>query len=78
MNSSPNDYILVMSVTGMTYMQPNGDFYGTLAGATEVWIQNGSATWTEPDEGGINFPGTAGSGSEGTQYLIRSWEIGQP
>jgi hypothetical protein len=78
LSSSPSDYILVMSLIGMTYMQPNGDFYGTLAGSSEVWIQNGSANWSEPGEGGINFPGSGGEGSEGTEYLIHSWEIGQP
>lgn len=78
MSSSPADYVLVMSITGMTYMQPNGDFYGTLAGSTEVYIQNGSVTWSQPGEGGVNFPGGGGSGSQGTEYLIRSWEIGPP
>jgi len=78
MSSGPSDYILVMSVLGTTYMQPNGDFYGTLAGSSEVYIQNGSVHWSEPGEGGINFPGEGGEGSEGTQYLIHSWEIGQP
>ena len=77
MSSGPSDYILVMSVIGTTYMQPNGDFYGTLAGSSEVWIQNGSVHWSEPGEGGINFPGEGG-GDEGTEYLIHSWEIGQP
>jgi hypothetical protein len=78
LSSGPSDYLLVMSVLGMTYMQPNGDFYGTLAGSAEVWIQNGSAHWSEPGGGGINFPGEGGEGEEGTEYLIHSWEIGQP
>ncbi|MDD4793986.1 MAG: hypothetical protein PHU18_01910 [Dehalococcoidales bacterium] len=58
-SSNADDYILVLSVSGKTYMQPGGDFYGTLAGQTEVYLQNGTMTWTNPSTTGIdlNFPG---------------------
>jgi hypothetical protein len=59
LDSSPDEYVFVMSVVGKTYMQPNGDFYGTLAGSSEVYIQNGDAHWTDPAgvAGGLNLPG---------------------
>jgi hypothetical protein len=39
-------------------MQPNGDFYGTLAGSAEVYIQNGKAHWWDSPftDSGFNFP----------------------
>lgn len=73
--SSRTDYVLVMSIEGKTYMQPNGDFYGTLAGSSEVWIQNGDAHWTDYHdvEGGLNFPGF--SEAKKVYYGIASWEV---
>ena len=60
--TSLSDYIFVLSVNGKTYMQPNGNFYGTLSGSTEVYLQNGSVTYSSPfDEYGnykIDFPGS--------------------
>lgn len=74
MDSSPSDYILILSVEGQTWMHPNGEFYGTLAGNSEVFVQNGDAHWTDPDdvEGGINFPG-----SDGGEMIwgIHTWKI---
>jgi len=77
LNCSLNDYVLVMSIEGKTYMQPNGDFYGTLAGSSEVYIQNGDACWTNPYnvDGGLNFPGFAVDKS--LYYSITSWEVTQ-
>jgi len=73
---SNTDYILVLSVRGKTYMKPNGDFYGTLAGHAEVDMQNADATWTDYSavEGGLNFPDLPGI-QQGS-YSIASWEIG--
>ena len=75
LDCSEDDYILVMSVEGQTYMQPNGDFYGTLAGESEVYIQNGEARWNDPYsvEGGLNFPGFTEDKS--IYYSIYSWEV---
>ena len=75
LDCSEDDYILVMSVEGQTYMQPNGDFYGTLAGESEVYIQNGEARWNDPYsvEGGLNFPGFTEDKS--IYYIIASWEV---
>ncbi|AQW62813.1 MAG: pilus assembly protein PilZ [Dehalococcoides mccartyi] len=62
MESSEDDYIFVLSVNGKTLMQPGGEFFGTLAGATEVELKNGSITYSSPfDEYGnykIDFPGS--------------------
>jgi Tfp pilus assembly protein PilX len=76
LNCSDNDYILVLSISGKTYMHPNGDFYGTLAGNAEVYIQNGGATWTDYSsvEGGLNFPDLPGV-REVSSCSIASWEV---
>jgi len=77
LNCSEEDYILVLSVGGKTYMQPNGDFYGTLAGNAEVYIQNGEATWTDYSavEGELNFPNLAGV--QQVSCSIASWQVSQ-
>ena len=77
-DGSEEDYLLVMSVLGKTYMQPVGEFYGTLAGTSEVDLQNSTAEWTEPPED-LNFP--MGHDTEKEDALpidelrIISWEI---
>ena len=78
LNCSKDDYILVLSVSGKTYMHPNGDFYGTLAGNAEVEMQNGKATWTDYStvEGGLNFPDLPGV-QQVSSCSIVSWEINQ-
>lgn len=75
LNSTSFDYVFVMSVIGKTYMQPNGDFYGTLAGSSEVEIQNGDFHWTDPSgvEGGLNVPGGGGGG--GAEWKTAAWQI---
>ena len=61
-DSGPDDFVFVMSIEGTVQMQPNGDFYGSVAGDTEVDLQpNNTLTWREPPAG-LNFPdGTTGS-----------------
>jgi hypothetical protein len=79
LSCTDDDYILVLSVNGKTYMHPNGDFYGTLAGNAEVYIQNGAATWTDYStivEDGLNFPDLAGV--QQVSCSIASWEINPP
>jgi hypothetical protein len=73
MLSSPDDYILVMSVVGTNYMQPNGDFYGTLAGSVEVYIQNGDIHYGDGPPDGLNFPGGGGGGDN--VWGIYSYDI---
>ena len=63
--SGADDFVFVMSVGGTSWMQPHGDFYGSMAGKVEVWPQpdhpNLTLTWTDPRESDLNFPdGTTG------------------
>jgi hypothetical protein len=60
MSSNDQEYVLVMSLTGKTYMKPGGPFYGSLVGDAEVEIQNGTLTWTDPYNHDLNFPDSAG------------------
>jgi hypothetical protein len=68
----PNSCLFVMSISGKTYMQPNGDFYGTLAGNSEVYIQNGEAYWVDSSGSDLNFPSLV---ETGRSYSIGSWEV---
>jgi len=75
LDTGPENYLLVLSIMGKTYMQPNGDFYGTLAGNSEVHIQNGDATWTDPTtaggDGDLNIPGM----TTGVFWGILTWKV---
>jgi hypothetical protein len=72
---NPDDCIFVMSISGKTYMQPNGDFYGTLAGSSEVYIQNGEAHWVDSAGMSLDFPTIL---KTGLSYSVASWEVGPP
>jgi len=71
---SADDYILVLSIRGKTYMQPNGDFYGTLAGSAEVYIQNGQAHWVDLSGMSLNFPNLL---EISRLVSIYSWQVNQ-
>ncbi len=76
---SPDDYILVMSLSGKTTMQPGGNFYGSLVGSSEVDLKPGGyLEYTDPDNHDLNFPGLQIGGEvpfsgEGTivSYIIK-------
>jgi len=72
LDCNPDDHIFVLSVRGVTHLQPNGDFYGTLAGLAEVYIQNGDANWVDPSGADLNFPYLAEIGTLGS---IATWEL---
>lgn len=76
MSCNETDFIFVLSIRGTTYMQPNGDFYGSLAGLAEVNIQNGEAYWWDAPfiNEGFNYPYMAVV--DRINY-ITSWEVGQ-
>jgi hypothetical protein len=57
MADQEGEYVLVMSMSGETYMKPGGDFYGSLVGSAEVDMSNSSLTWTDPQDEDLNFPG---------------------
>jgi len=77
LESVPTDYIFVLSVRGKTYMQPNGDFYGTLAGSAEVYIQNGEVHWWDSPyvDSGLVFPYGGNPAEDQRFYSIASWEV---
>ena len=62
MSSSPEDFVFVMSEEGTVHFEPQGDFYGSLAGNVEISLWPGNTlTLTEVprDEDGnykLNFP----------------------
>ena len=70
------DPIFVMSVSGTTSVQPNGDFYGSIAGSVEIELQPGTSI-NYPESGGwaddLNFL----IGVKKLVYSIDSWEISQ-
>lgn len=57
MSSNPDEYVLVMSLSGKTNMKPGGPFFGSLVGNAEVDLANNNLTWTDPYGRGLNFPG---------------------
>ena len=67
--------VFVMSVEGTTSVQPNGDFYGSIAGSVEIELQPGTS---------INYPGGGWYddlnfliGVKKLVYHINSWEVNQ-
>jgi hypothetical protein len=55
-NSSSNDFLFLMSITGKTTLSPGGDFVGSVAGAAEVYLSSGSQLiWEEPPTD-LNIP----------------------
>jgi hypothetical protein len=68
--------IFVMSVDGITNVQPGGDFYGSIAGSVEVDLQPGTSI-NYPESGGwyddLNFL----IGIQKLVYSIDSYEISQ-
>jgi hypothetical protein len=68
--------IFIMSVLGTTTLQPNGDFYGAVAGNVTVTLQPGTKL-AYPEVGfggyGLNFPSFLVE--IGRVYSIASWEI---
>lgn len=69
--SGPNDFVFVMSVSGNLQAQPQGEFYGAMAGLVEILYQPGSTIhWRDPEGIGLNFPeGDPMPGIRG--YIIR-------
>jgi len=70
------DPIFVMSVSGTTRVQPNGDFYGAIAGSVQIELWSGTSI-NYPESGGwyddLNFL----IGVKKLIFGIDSWEISQ-
>jgi hypothetical protein len=70
------DPVFVFSVLGTTQVQPQGDFFGSIAGSVEIQLQPGTS---------INYPESAGwyddlnflIGIKKLVYSISSWEVNQ-
>lgn len=73
--SSPTDFVLVMSLTGTTYMKPGGNFYGSLVGSAEVEMQNGYLEWNDPGDNNLNFPYNWQTGDSGVTLTIFTYSI---
>ncbi len=66
----PNNFVFVISIEGTTWFNPNGEFYGSVAGDTEVQLQsNTSITWTDPSGVDLNFP------TSSSTFEIETWQI---
>ena len=76
-----NDFVLVMSITGETFVHPSGDFSGCIVGDAHVQLQPGSTiSWVSPEGKGLNVP--LGVGDDDrlppvTGLRIISWQIEQ-
>jgi hypothetical protein len=74
-----DDFVLVMSVTGETFVHPSGDFTGCIVGDAHVQLQPGSTiSWISPEGKGLDVP--LGVGDDDrlppvTGLSILSWEI---
>jgi len=84
MATEEDDFVLVMSVTGMTTLLPNGTFTGCVAGSEVVQLQPGdpndpfTVQWIDPEEAELNFPGLNETNPDDlliTGLRIESWEI---
>jgi len=62
--SLPDEFVLILSVTKSTTLKPNGDFYGSVAGFTDVTLQPGNCITELPPEN-LNFPGMGGGAGGG-------------
>ena len=68
------DPIFVLSLSGKTWLQPNGNIYGTIAGSVEVDLQPGtSLVYPTGGFGDVNFL----VGVQKLVYSIASWELSQ-
>jgi hypothetical protein len=70
------DPVFVFSVLGTTSVQPQGDFYGSIAGSVEIELQPGTSI-NYPESGGwyddLNFL----IGVKKLVFTIDSWEVNQ-
>ena len=56
-NMEPGSFVFTMSLEGITKLNPNGDYYGSVAGDVMVQLQPGNGFhWVDPDELGYDLP----------------------
>jgi len=68
------DPIFIMSVEGETFIQPNGDFYGSVAGSVTVQLQPGSSL-TYPEGGFDDYELNFLIGIQMLIFHIASWDV---
>ena len=73
-DTDPDDFIFVMSVTGTVNFQPQGDFYGSVAGDVNINLQPGSSLFWNGAPPPLKYPGAEPSDRNVIQ-AIRTWEI---
>ena len=74
MQTTEEDFVLVMSIDGTVQFQPSGDFYGSVAGDVSIYLApNCTLTWREPEEGEVSFPGF-GDDTTGKDLKVRTWQ----
>ncbi len=79
--TTPEDFVLVMSIDGKVTFQPQGDYYGCIVGNTEVNLQPGTTlTYTDPPTGEdgeilLNFPSLDDDDTTGKDLEVRTWDI---
>ncbi len=76
---SENDFVFIMSVSGTTWLQPGGDYYGSVAGTADVLLNPGCVLeWNSiGSEGGLNFPydEVGALGGSTTDMVLGGWDI---
>jgi len=79
MSSDEDDFVLIMSINGEVNFQPNGDYYGSVAGELVVNSQPGGyiewKDWRELGECELNFPNVDEDDTTGKSLAVRTWEI---
>jgi hypothetical protein len=69
--------IFILSVEGETYLQPSGDFYGSVAGNVTVAVKSGTGEQniTYPSEGFDDYELNFLIGVQALIFHIASWEV---
>jgi hypothetical protein len=79
MAAEPENYILVCSLEGFTWFKPQGNFYGSIAGATYCDMNPNSQLYWTPAPGGLNVPGFGGGSGGGGGFAHNltkyTWKI---
>jgi len=75
-----NDFVLVLSITGIVEFHPSGDFTGCVAGNVHVdLLPNSEIYWISPEGKGLDFPMGIGDDPNELPPIntmnIESWEI---
>lgn len=75
-NIEGDDFVFLMSLEGITQLKPGNDFYGSIAGNSEVELLGGTTlNWVEY-QGDLNFPGAGGEqNGDLVEPSILTWKI---